>query len=887
MRKEQFDVNGMSCSACSARVEKTVSKLAGVRQVTVNLLKNSMTVDFDEQVTNSEIICAAVKKAGYSAAPKNAKAPAKQDSELSAPQQEIRQMKTRLIISLIFTIPLFYISMGHMFGWPLPNIFYGTENALLFAFSQFLLVIPVIFVNFKFYRVGYSALFKGAPNMDSLIAIGSSAAAIYGIYAIYHIGYALGHEQTAVAEQFSMDLYFESAAMILTLITLGKLFEARAKGRTSDAISKLLNLAPKTATVIRAGAEAVIPVEEVMSGDIIIVKAGESVPVDGIITEGQGTIDESALTGESIPVEKQTGGQVIGGTVNKAGYFQMQATKVGDDTTLAQIVRLVDEATSSKAPIAKLADKISGIFVPVVISIAIAAAVIWLLVGEGPEFALAISISVLVISCPCALGLATPTAIMVGTGRGAANGILIKSAEALESAHNITTVVLDKTGTVTEGKPAVTDIYPVGNTDEIELLTIAASIEKKSEHPLAEAIIDAANQRAVQLTSVDNFLQIPGQGLSATIGGQPYYAGNTKLMAAQGIDVAAVDAISQEFAQGGKTALYFASQEGLLGIIAVADVVKATSRQAVAELKALNVKVVMLTGDNKQTATAIGQQVGIDEVIAEVLPQDKERVVRELQQKGEKVAMVGDGVNDAPALARAEVGIAIGAGTDIAIESADIVLMKSDLLDVAAAIQLSRAVMRNIRQNLFWAFFYNSIGIPVAAGVFFPAWGLTLNPMIAAAAMSLSSVCVVSNALRLRFFKPTWHNADVTPTPASQPTESESPELQTQEQNATIDISNNIADNNNDNDTVNNIANNNDIEKEGAIIMKKTLTIEGMSCSHCTAAVEKALSCIPGVRSVKVDLDRKSAVVEAVEGVTLIELEKAVTDAGYEVKNIS
>lgn len=888
MRKEQFDVNGMSCSACSARVEKTVSKLAGVQQVTVNLLKNSMTVDFDEQVTNSGIICAAVKKAGYSAAPKDAKAPAKQDSELSAPQQEIRQMQTRLIISLIFTIPLFYISMGHMFGWPLPSIFHGTENALVFAFSQFLLVIPVVFINFKFYRVGYRALFKGAPNMDSLIAIGSSAAAIYGIYAIYRIGYALGHGQMAVAEQFSMDLYFESAAMILTLITLGKFFEARAKGRTSDAISKLLNLAPKTATVIRAGAEAVIPVEEVISGDIIIVKAGESVPVDGIITEGQGTIDESALTGESIPVEKQTGGQVIGGTVNKAGYFQMQATKVGDDTTLAQIVHLVDEATSSKAPIAKLADKISGIFVPVVISIAIAAAVIWLLVGESAEFALAIGISVLVISCPCALGLATPTAIMVGTGRGAANGILIKSAEALESAHNITTVVLDKTGTVTEGKPAVTDIYPVGNTDEIELLTIAASIEKKSEHPLAEAILTEAGKQGLSLADAENFQQIPGQGLSATIDGQPYYAGNSKLMAAQGIDVAAVDALSQKFAQGGKTALYFASQEGLLGIIAVADVVKATSRQAVAELQALNVKVVMLTGDNKQTAAAIGQQVGIDEVIAEVLPQDKERVIRELQQKGEKVAMVGDGVNDAPALARAEVGIAIGAGTDIAIESADIVLMKSDLLDVASAIQLSRAVMRNIRQNLFWAFFYNSIGIPVAAGVFFTVWGLTLNPMIAAAAMSLSSVCVVSNALRLRFFKPTWHGADTNrPTPPSLPTASGPLQPRAQAQNTSIGIGNNIADNNKDNDTVNNIANNNDIEKEGALIMKKTLTIEGMSCSHCTAAVEKALSCIPGVRSVKVDLDSKSAVVEAVEGVTLIELEKAVTDAGYEVKNIS
>ena len=873
MRKQQFDVGGMSCAACSARVEKAVSRLEGVQEVAVNLLKNSMTVSFDEQITDNAIICEAVKKAGYSATPKNSKPQNDKTKGPSAPEQEIQQMKTRLIISLIFTIPLFYLSMGHMFGWPLPGIFLGTQNALIFAFSQFLLVIPVVFVNFKFYRVGYKALFHGSPNMDSLIAIGSSAAAIYGIYAIYRIGYALGLGDMAMAEQFSMDLYFESAAMILTLITLGKFFEARAKGRTSEAITKLLNLAPKTATVIRNGVESIIPLEEVISGDIIIVKAGESVPVDGMITEGQGTLDESALTGESIPVEKQTGQEVIGGTVNKAGYFQMQATKVGDDTTLAQIVHLVDEATSSKAPIAKLADKISGIFVPVVISIAVLAAIIWLLVGQGAEFALSIAISVLVISCPCALGLATPTAIMVGTGKGAANGILIKSAEALESAHNITTVVLDKTGTVTEGKPAVTDIYPSGQISEDQLLAIAAAIEKKSEHPLAEAILVEANKRGLSLADAENFQQIPGQGLSVTIDGKPYYAGNTRMMADKNISTAEVAAISQSLAQEGKTALYFANDKNLLGIIAVADVVKPTSRQAVAELKALKVKVVMLTGDNQQTASAIGQQVGIDEVIAEVLPQDKERVIRELQDKGEKVAMVGDGVNDAPALARAEVGIAIGAGTDIAIESADIVLMKSDLLDVAAAIQLSRAVMRNIRQNLFWAFFYNSIGIPVAAGVFFTAWGLTLNPMIAAAAMSLSSVCVVSNALRLRLFKPTWHSLsdteNTTPLSSSGPVPSITQQLPENSINTVTVSSDKIV-----------------IEK-GEKIMQKTIKIEGMCCSHCSSAVEKALANISGVISAKVDLESKKAVVEAADTVSDEMLRQAVIDAGYEVTEIN
>lgn len=847
MQKQSFDVQGMSCAACSARVEKAVARLEGVQEVAVNLLKNSMSVRFDEQLISAEAICEAVNKAGYRASVTQPRPAQRPIEPVAAAEQEIRQMKTRLIVSIIFTAPLFYLSMGHMFGWPLPKVFLGAENSLIFAFTLFLLALPVIFINRKFYRVGYRALFSGAPNMDSLIAIGSSAALAYGVYAIFRIGYALGHGDPSAAAAFAMDLYFESAAMILTLITLGKFFEARAKGRTSDAITKLLNLAPKTATVIRSGREIVLPLEEVISGDLLIVKAGESVPVDGIIIKGQGTVDESALTGESIPVEKSIGQQVIGGTVNKAGYFHMQATKVGDDTTLAQIVRLVDEATSSKAPIAKLADKISGVFVPVVIAIAVIAAAIWLLAGESVEFALSIAISVLVISCPCALGLATPTAIMVGTGRGAANGILFKSAEALQAAHNITTVVLDKTGTVTEGRPAVTDIQPQPGVSSDELLALAASLEKKSEHPLAEAILTAAQEQGLALTETENFRQLPGQGLSATLQGQTYYAGNERLMNRQGIDTSSVSSASQKLALAGKTALYFAREQTLLGLIAVADIVKPTSKQAVAELQALQLQVIMLTGDNQQTAAAIGRQVGIDQVIAEVLPQDKERIIRELQQRGEKVAMVGDGVNDAPALARAEVGIAIGAGTDIAIESADIVLMKSDLLDVAAAIQLSRAVMRNIRQNLFWAFFYNSIGIPVAAGVFFKLWGLTLNPMIAAAAMSLSSVCVVSNALRLRLFKPRWHQSNALPAADNQ-----------------LSIN----------------------QQKGELSMKKTIYIEGMCCPHCSGAVEKALAGLAGVSSAKVDLEAKQAVVEANSSISDEMLQKAVADAGYQVTAI-
>ena len=758
MRKEQFDITGMTCSACSARVEKSVAKLDGVQEVAVNLLKNSMVASYDETILNTDQIVQAVVKSGYGAFPK-AENKVQTKSGTQAPakdiaKEEYQNMKRRLIISMVFAIPLFYISMGHMMGWPLPGFLLGMENAMSFAFTQFLLLLPVVFVNFKYYRMGYKTLFHGAPNMDSLIAIGSSAAIVYGIYAIYKIGYGLGHGDMAVVHSFTMDLYFESAGMILALITLGKFFEARAKGKTSDAITKLMNLAPKTATVLRNGREQEIPVEEVALGEILIVKAGESIPVDGILTEGSSSIDESALTGESIPVEKQAGDKVIGATINKSGYFKMQATKVGDDTTLAQIVRLVDEATSSKAPIAKLADKVSGIFVPVVILIAVAATVCWLIAGQSFEFALSIGISILVISCPCALGLATPTAIMVGTGKGAANGILLKSAEALETAHGIDTVVLDKTGTITKGQPAVTDMAAVNGTDETGLLQVAASLEKLSEHPLAEAIVSEAESRNIPFLLVKNFRQIPGQGIIGEIDGQKCYAGNRRMLEENHIEGGKLMALGDEMANEGKTPLFFARGNQLMGAIGVADVVKPTSKQAIDELKQMGIETIMLTGDNARTAEAIKRQVGVSLVVAEVMPQDKEREVRTLQDAGKRVAMVGDGINDAPALARADVGIAIGAGTDVAIESADIVLMKSDLLDAVTAIQLSKAVIRNIKENLFWAFFYNVIGIPVAAGIFFTAFGWKLSPMIGAFAMSFSSVFVVSNALRLRFFKP-------------------------------------------------------------------------------------------------------------------------------------
>ena len=752
MKTQKFDVTGMTCSACSARIEKNINKTEGVIEANVNLLTNSMTVKYDESVLSEEDIIKVVEDTGYGASTvmqknKEIKKDAKDD------KSEIREMKKRVIISLIFAVPLFYISMGHMLNWPLPKIFHGTENALIFAFTQFLLCLPVIIVNNKYYKVGFKTLFKGSPNMDSLIAIGTSAAAAYGVYAIYKIGYGLGHMDMDMVRQFSMDLYFESAAVVLALITLGKFLEARAKGRTSDAIKKLIDLSPKTALVERLGIEMEIPVEDVVKGDIIIVKPGQSIPVDGVIVFGSSSVDESMLTGESIPVEKKVGDKVVGASINKSGFFKFEAQKVGDDTTLAQIIKLVEEASSSKAPISKMADKISGIFVPIVIVIAVLATIVWLILGADFEFALSIGIAVLVISCPCALGLATPTAIMVGTGKGAENGILIKSAEALEIAHHVQTVVMDKTGTITEGKPRVTDLVADG-IDEREMLRIAASAEKGSEHPLADAIVEEAGKLNLELYDVENFEAIPGQGLRAVINNKKYYLGNLRLVNEQNINIKNFEEISTKFADEGKTPLYFADENNVLGIISVADIVKPTSQAAIKEFEAMGIEVVMLTGDNKKTAQAIRKQLGITRAVAEVLPQDKEKEIRKIQEQGRKVAMIGDGINDAPALARADVGIAIGAGTDVAIESADIVLIRSDLLDAVTAVQLSKATIKNIKQNLFWAFIYNTIGIPLAAGVFYGILGWKLNPMFAGAAMSLSSVSVVSNALRLKFFKP-------------------------------------------------------------------------------------------------------------------------------------
>ncbi|MEF2654813.1 MAG: heavy metal translocating P-type ATPase [Eggerthellaceae bacterium] len=761
-----FDVTGMTCAACSARVEKTANAVTGVRRASVNLLKNSMEVEFDDGVDASQVttaIEAAVEKAGYGAFPRVSDQDASsggaalgatgaQNAAVNAAQRERAQMKRRLIASLVFMVPLFYISMGHMLGWPLPSMLIGTENAMVYALTLFLLLIPVLFVNFKFFRVGFKALINRAPNMDSLIALGSGAATVYGVYALYGMAASMGQGDMAAVHEYAMNLYFESAAMILTLITLGKYLEARAKGRTTDSLSQLMDLSPKMATRLEGGEEVQVDAQSVRVGNVLVVKAGESIPVDGAVIEGSGTVDESVITGEPLPVAKRAGDTVTGATVNTSGWFTMRAERVGADTVLAGIVKLVDEATSSKAPIEKMADKISGVFVPVVIGIALVTFVVWMALGADLSVALSYAISVLVISCPCALGLATPTAIMVGTGRGATHGILVKSAEALEVAHGIRTVVLDKTGTITQGTPRVTDVVFAHSEGARvpDMLTIMASLEKRSEHPLAQAMVKYAQQQQIAPVEVEEFVQTPGEGVSGVVGGAWCYAGNARMMQAQGI---ALDPEwTRDLAEAGKTVTYFAREGDLLGYIAVADVVKPTSAAAIGWLRGMGIKTIMLTGDAPRTAQAIHEQVGTDEVIAGVLPADKERVIRELSAQG-RVAMVGDGINDAPALARADVGIAIGAGTDIALSSADVVLMHSDLLDVPAALDLSRSTMRNIKQNLFWALFYNALCIPVAAGAL-AYWGISLNPMIAAAAMSFSSVCVVSNALRLRRWKP-------------------------------------------------------------------------------------------------------------------------------------
>lgn len=751
MKKQLLDITGMSCSACSSRIEKVVNRMQGVEQMSVNLLKNNAHITFDESVVDEKEIIARIEKLGFGARvhAANVAAPVPQQDTAA---QEMEEMRQRLIGSLIFAGLVFYQHMGRMWGWPLPDFILGQENELINALLQMLWCIPVLFIDRKYFIHGVRNLLNGAPNMDSLIAVGSGASFIYGLYSVFGMAYAFGHNRLDLLPGFADALYFEASAVILALVTVGKFMEARAKSHTSDAIKALMKLTPKTALVERHGLQGEIPVEEVVTGDVLIVKSGASVPVDGEIIEGSAALDESALTGESLPVDKTIGDKVIGGTINRSGYFKMEATAIGADTALAKIIALVDEATSSKAPIAKLADRVSGYFVPAVISIAVIAAAIWLALGASWHFALTIAISVLVISCPCALGLATPTAIMVGTGRGAKSGILIKSATALETAHKIDTVILDKTGTITAGKPVVTDILPIKVTEN-ELLAFAAGLEKLSEHPLGEAIVAAAEAKQLALPEAGNYKQISGQGVTAELAGAECAAGNLKLLEALNVDVSSLMEQYDKLAAQGKTPLYFVRAGELLGCIAVADTVKPTSKEAIAKLQAMGLRVLMVTGDNRATAEAIRTQVGVDEAVAQVLPQDKEAVVRKLQQEGHIVAMVGDGINDAPALARADVGVAIGAGTDIAIEAADMVLIKSDLLDVAKAIHLSRSVMTNIKENLFWAFIYNAVGIPFAAGVFYTAFGWLLNPLIAAAAMSCSSVSVVTNALRLRFIK--------------------------------------------------------------------------------------------------------------------------------------
>ena len=838
--KQKFTVTGMTCSACSAHVDKAVRRLDGVRDVNVNLLGGAMTVDWDGALTPEQII-SAVEKAGYGAALPAAPGEAAQARPAAnAMEDELKSMKRRLIVSFVFLIPLFYISMGHMMGWPLPAVLLGHENMLSFALVLLLLTLPIMYINDKYYKVGFKTLWHRSPNMDSLIALGSAAAFIYSIYVMFRLAWGVGHMDMELVERFHMSLYFESAGMILALITLGKYLETRSKGKTGEAISRLMDLTPKTATVLRDGVETEIPVEQVQAGDLVLVRPGGSVPVDGVVAKGASSVDESALTGESIPVDKGPGDTVISASINKSGVLTIRATRVGEDTTLAQMIRLVDEAASSKAPIAKLADKVAGVFVPVVIGIALVTAVVWMIATGSVERALTSGVAVLVISCPCALGLATPVAIMVGTGKGAEYGILVKSAEGLENLRSVTTVVLDKTGTVTQGKPKVTDLYPLGKTTAEELLCVAASLEKPSEHPLGAAIVEEAANRNIPLCPVEKFQAVHGKGVQGSIQGAAYLAGNAAMLADAGVDLGRNRMIGDELAKQGKTPLFFVADGKPIGIIAVADTVKPTSRAAIEGFQKLGLKVVMLTGDNKRTAEAIGKELGLTQVISEVLPTDKERQIAALQEQGERVAMVGDGINDAPALARADVGIAIGAGTDVAIESADIVLMKSDLADAVTAVELSKTTIRNVRQNLFWAFFYNVIGIPMAAGLF----GFQLDPMFAAAAMSLSSVTVVTNALRLRFFKP---------------------RLQSHSEVKTGDIP--------------------AVERKGEQkTMEKKVVIEGMMCQNCRKHVDKALNAIPGA-SATVDLDSKTAVVTG--DVADDAIRAAVEEAGYQVVNIA
>ena len=878
MKHEKYAITGMSCSACSSRVEKAVSKLDGMKKASVNLLTNSMQVDYDEGTLSSQDIIQAVIDAGYGAtlSGENKKATAASEpSPSDLGKKDMKAMKHRLIWSILFLIPVMYIAMHHMllewFGIPVPEafqaVFHGDENAITFAFTQFLLILPIMYLNRKYYINGFRTLFQGAPNMDTLVGMGSMAAAVYGVFAIFRMSWGMGHGDWALVSQYSTNLYFESAGMIVTLIDIGKYLEAQAKGKTSTAIEKLMDLAPKQATVLRDGKETVIPVEELAVGDEMVIRPGESIPADGIISEGSTSIDEAAITGESIPVEKQQGDSVTSATINKTGFIHVRASRVGADTTISQIIKLVDEASASKAPIAKMADKISGIFVPVVMTIAVITGLVWyFLLGADAEFAFSTAISVLVISCPCALGLATPVAIMVGTGKGAENGILIKSGEALETAHAIDTVVMDKTGTITEGRPRVTDIWVRKGTED-QLLTLAASMEQGSEHPLAEAIMNYARDHHMIPHAVTNFKAIFGRGIEAVYNGQTYYAGNTRLMEEKGISSDAIQQRLNELADAGKTPLIFADAKEIIGIIAAADMEKASSAEAISLFGKMGIDVVMLTGDNQRTAEAIRKRLHIPQVIAGVLPQDKERHIAALQAQGHKVAMIGDGINDAPALAKADLGIAIGAGTDVAIESADAVLMRNDLLDAVSAVRLSKAVIRNIKENLFWAFFYNAICIPLAAGVLYPAFGIRLNPMIGAAAMSLSSFSVCMNALRLRFFKPDHQSHHVSrETLQSEPTHTVSAattDAVTTQPAAPAEIA--------------------EASDQTAPVAahQYQLTIDGMMCQHCVRTVTKALESLSGVTAVHVDLDSKSATVASSSVIPADDFKKVITTAGY------
>ena len=847
--KETFDIEGMTCAACSARVQKAASGVDGVACANVNLLKNSMELDYDGAPETAAAVVEAIEKSGYGArrrAPRTSGTRATESAERpgAAAERAITEKRSQLVVSAIFSVPLFYVAMGPMFGWPQPPALAGEQGMMAAALTQLLLCAPILVANRHYFVTGFRTLVHRAPNMDSLIALGSAASAVWSVAQLYRMALGYGSGDLSAVHAAAHNLYFDSAGMILTLITLGKYFEARAKGRTTDAITALMDLAPKTATVLRDGSEVVVPVEDVAVGERVVVRAGEAVPVDGVVVEGSAAVDESAITGESVPAEKGVGARVTGATVSTSGWFVMEARAVGDDTTLAGIIRLVDEATSSKAPIERTADRIAGVFVPVVIAIAAVTLVAWTVVAGDFATALTHAISILVISCPCALGLATPTAIMVGTGRGAANGILIKSAEALETACRVDAVVLDKTGTVTAGSPVVTDVRLASGLGEKDLARVAGALERKSEHPLAAAVcayVDERHPGADASARVADFAQVPGGGLSATVDGVPALAGNARLMAARGVRLKELAGSAEALAAEGKTALFFSLDGRALGMVAVADPVKPTSAAAVSRLRAMGVRTVLLTGDQEATAAAVARKVGVDEVIAGVLPAQKEEKVRELQRSGHVVAMVGDGINDAPALARADVGVAIGAGTDVAIGSADVVLMHSDPADVATAMELSRATMRNIRQNLFWALFYNAICIPVAAGALSP-WGVTLNPMIGAAAMGFSSVFVVTNALRMRTWKPAKPQS--APAPADVHIES--------------------------------------ARKDTA--MTRTLNVTGMMCQHCVAHVTKALEGVAGVSSVSVSLEDGTATVEAAEDVTDEALVAAVVDAGYEAE---